>query len=169
MTNKKINVLLVTYFPIRDDLSTGNTIINLFSKLEKKFNISNIYIKDGEPNNTIISNYFHISEKELIKSIFLNRSIGNEMNESKSEYDDNKYYKKARQLRWDSLLLLQDIISLAGKIDYNELDKFIHKVNPDVIFGPLGRVPLPNKLMTYICKKYSIPLITYPWDDHSFG
>lgn len=165
----KIRVLLVTYFPLRDDLSTGNTLLNVFRGLEDNFEFYNVYIKEGIPNNCIVNSYYNISEKELLKSVLKRNLVGSKVffeNINNTHLDNGIYYNKARQLRWDSLLLAQDLIGLIGCINYKELDSYVSEVKPDIIFGPLGRVPLPNKIMVYLSKKFSIPIISYLWDDH---
>lgn len=144
----KIRVLLVTYFPLRDDLSTGNTLLNVFRGLEDNFEFYNVYIKEGIPNNCIVNSYYNISEKELLKSVLKRNLVGSKVffeNINNTHLDNGIYYNKARQLRWDSLLLAQDLIGLIGCINYKELDSYVSEVKPDIIFGPLGRVPLPNK------------------------
>lgn len=165
----KIKVLLVTYFPIRDDLSTGNTLLNIFRGLENNFEFYNIFIKEGVPNNELIKNYFYIPEKDLLRSIFSREKVGYKISFKKDVCSTNTnkvYYDKARQLRWDIFLLIQDLISLLGHVNYKNIDSYVNEVKPDIVFGPLGRVPLPNKIMVYLSKKFSIPVISYPWDDH---
>ena len=165
---EKIKILLVTYFPLRDDLSTGNTLINVFNGIEGNYEFANIYIKDGNPNNNMVNNYFHISERKLIKSIFTRKSVYSSecILNSENNIDNSQLYNKARQLRWDSLLFVQDIVGLLGKWKTEELDEFVINFNPDIIFGPLGRVPLPNVIMNYIHNKFNVKMVTFAWDDH---
>lgn len=75
----KIRVLLVTYFPLRDDLSTGNTLLNVFRGLEDNFEFYNVYIKEGIPNNCIVNSYYNISEKELLKSVLKRNLVGSKV------------------------------------------------------------------------------------------
>ena len=69
-------------------------------------------------------------------------------------------------MRWELFLLLQDLIGILGNWKSSQLDSFVENFAPDIVFGPLGRMPVSNNLMTYISKKFNVPLITYPWDDH---
>ncbi len=165
--NNKLKVLVITYLPWRNDMNVGNTITNLFKGMENKIEFCNIFIKDGIPDNGLCSKYFCISEKKLAKSIINRHAVGNiYINESKQEYNNTKLYNKARQLRWDLFLLIQDFIGLLGCWKSKNLDDFIKKNNPDLIFAPIGRVPLTNKLVCHICEKYNIPFFGYMWDDH---
>lgn len=166
---KKIKILIITYHPWRDDISVGNTLSNIFNGMEDKLEFASIYIRDDKPCNKFVKYYFNISEKGLLKSIFTHKPIGEEftaVNDNTQKENFSKSYNKARQLRWDSLLLIQDMIGLLGCWKSKSLDKFVTDYNPDLIFGPLGRIPICNNIMVYLSKKYNIPLVTYPWDDH---
>lgn len=170
MEDSKINVLVVSYLPWRNDVSVGNTLSNIFDGMQDKVEFSNIYFKGGKPQNNVAQKYFYIPEKELAKSILTRQNVGKKV--SLDNVSDNVVtekrgaYNRARQLRWESLLLAQDLIGIFGKWHSKELDSFVEEVKPQLIFGPLGRVPASNILMSYLHDKYSIPVITYAWDDH---
>ena len=170
MESEKIRVLVISYLPWRNDVSTGNTLTNLFEGLQKKMEFANIYFKGGKPQNNVAEFHFYISEKQLAKSIITKRPVGEEIiakcNEHETISPDNGIYNKARQMRWESMLLVQDLIGICGKWKSEELNKFINKFEPDIVFGPLGRVPAANILMQYVHEKYSIPIVPYAWDDH---
>ena len=170
MEDSKINVLVVSYLPWRNDVSVGNTLSNIFDGMQDKIEFSNIYFKGGKPQNNVAQKYFYIPEKELAKSILTRKSVGKRVSLDKASDNNvmkkNGAYNKARQLRWESLLLAQDMIGILGKWHSKELDSFIEEIKPQLIFGPLGRVPVSNILMSYLHDKYSIPVIAYAWDDH---
>lgn len=166
---KKIKILIVTYHPWREDISVGNTLSNIFNGMQDKIDFASIYIRDDKASNKLVTNFFNISEKKLVQSIFTHKAVGEKVrpvDENAEKENFSKSYNKARQLRWDSLLLIQDMIGLLGNWKSKELDKFVLDFNPDIIFGPLGRIPICNNIMTYLSKKYNIPLVAYPWDDH---
>lgn len=164
-----IRVLVVTYHPWREDISVGNTLSNIFKGMVEKMEFSNIYIRDDKPCNTIVKRFFHISEKELAKSILTRKNIGKEVQavaENANKENFSVAYNAARRMRWNSMLLIQDMIGVMGCWKSKALDDFVNDINPDIIFGPLGRMPVGNQIMTYLSKKYNIPLVAYPWDDH---
>ena len=169
MEIEKIRVLVVSYLPWGNDVSVGNTLSNLFNGLQDRIEFANIYFKGGKPQNEIASHHFYIPEKELAKSIITRKVVGGEITVSSfSEVNvpDKTVYSKARQMRWESMLLVQDLIGLLGNWKSKDLEKFISDFQPDLIFGPLGRVPVANVLMKYIHEKYGTPVIAYAWDDH---
>ena len=165
----KIRVLVVTYHPWREDISVGNTLSNIFNGMESRLEFANIYIRDDKPCNKIVSRSFNISEKGLAKSIFTRKGIGCEVDsvgESDKKENFSASYNAARRMRWDIMLLAQDMIGCLGCWKTKALDEFVESFNPDLIFGPLGRMPIGNNIMTYLSKKYNCPLVAYPWDDH---
>lgn len=168
--NKKLKVLVVSYLPWRNDISVGNTLSNIFNGMEDKVDFASIYFRESMPNNQIANKYFCISEKKLIKSIITRKPVGKEVIAKSTTMSENEQfsstYNKARQLRWEALLLIQDCIGMFGNWKSKALDQFVLDFEPDIVFGPLGRMPVSNNLMTYLHKKNGVPVITYAWDDH---
>lgn len=165
---RKVRVLVVTYLPWSDDISVGNTLSNIFRGMEDRLEFANIYFREDNPDNDIVSHFFNISEKQLAKSIFNRKAVGIEVHpkETPQKKSFSNRYNKARSMRWDSMLLAQDMIGIWGKWKSKALNEFVENFQPNLVFGPLGRVPVSNNLMRYVSKKYDIPLVTYPWDDH---
>lgn len=167
--NRKLRVLIITYSVWRDDNNNGNSYSNIFHGMEDKLEIANIYFKDALPQNKLVHKYFHISEKELMKSAFSRHPVG------KAFYLDDPYhtppqcysaaYNKARALRWNIFFLLRDYCCVAGKWKTKALDEFIQDFKPDLIFGNLHFIPVYDRIMTYLKNRFNIPLVLYPWDD----
>lgn len=168
LMERKIRVLVITYLPWSNDISVGNTLSNIFRGMEDRLEFANIYFREDNPNNGIVSRFFNISEKQLAKSIFDRKVVGQEVHpkENSQKKIFSNRYNKARSMRWDSMLLAQDLIGILGKWKSKALNEFVESFQPDLVFGPLGRVPVSNNLMRYVSQKYDIPLVAYPWDDH---
>jgi len=171
METDRIKVLVVTYLPWRNDVSVGNTLSNLFGGLQDRIQFANIYFKGGKPQNEVAESHFYIPESQLAKSIITRKPVGMTVeaeNESGSSQKNNEsgMYSKARQMRWESMLLVQDLIGLCGNWKSKELNDFIAQFKPDIVFGPLGRVPAANVLMKYIHEQFHVPVVAYAWDDH---
>lgn len=168
---KKIKVLIITYYPWREDNNVGNSYSNLFNGMTDKIDFSQIYIRDGLPQNTLAHDYFHISDIKLLKS-FLGKGgeigeyiyMDNTINNPKDTF--SKAFNKARVLRWDILLLLRELAGYNPQWKSHRLNEFLDKVEPDIIFGTLPPGVLVRKLMLYSKKYTKAKLITYPWDDY---
>lgn len=166
---RKLRILFITYSSWREDNNNGNSYSNIFHDMDDKIEFANIYFKDDMPQNKLVHKYFHISERGLMKSAFNRKPVGN------SFYLEDAYhtpatqysvaYNKARALRWESILLLRDYWTASGKWKTEKLDNFVKDFNPDIIFGNLHFIPVYNRIMRYLSKRFDIPLVLYPWDD----
>ncbi|MCM1186099.1 MAG: glycosyltransferase [Lachnoclostridium sp.] len=167
--DRKLRVLVITYLPWRNDTNIGNSYSNIFTGMDDKIEFAHIYFRDGMPENSLVHKYFHISERELVKSIFDRKPVGkafyleDPVNTSKVVF--SKGYNRIRRTRWESLLLARDMIGRLGRWKSQQLLEFVDEFNPDLIFGTLTYIPVINHIMIYLKKYLRIPLITYPWDD----
>lgn len=167
-----MKMLIVTNLPWRTDVSVGNTFSNLFDGLDEELEIAQVFFREGEPSNAFAHRCFKISERQLARSIITREPVGSEieinLEETSSSPDAglSPTYNRARQLRWDSLLLAQDCIGSLGRWRSDELYRFVEDFNPELLFGALGRVPVVNNLLAHLSEEYSLPLFVYAWDDH---
>lgn len=166
---RKIRVLVITHAPWRNDTSIGNSYSNIFAEMDDRIEFAQLYIRDGMPENGLVHQYFHISEKQLLKSILSRKPVGrnftldNPMDTPPVRFSNP--YNKMRSLRWNIFLLGRDVASSLGRWKTKELDQFLDTFLPDIIFGTLGFIPIINQLMVYSSKRTGSELILYPWDD----
>ena len=73
---RKIRVLVITHAPWRNDTSIGNSYSNIFAEMDDRIEFAQLYIRDGMPENCLVHQYFHISEKQLLKSILSRKPVG---------------------------------------------------------------------------------------------
>lgn len=163
-----INVLIISRSPWRKDNSFGNTYSNLFGNLSE-INIANIYLADGipDPDNRNVSAYFRISEKQVLRSLFLIRSKRNEVGEiidaahiqSGEIFARSRAYKNAQQIRWPLLYMIREWIWRFGQINYRKLYQFIDTFKPDIIFLPFYYAKYVDRVALKIKKKFNLPII----------
>ncbi len=167
--DRKMRVLVITHAPWRNDTSVGNSYSNIFADMDNHIEFAQLYIRDGMPENNLVHEYFYISEKKLLKSIFNRYEVGehfkldNPMDTSPVSFSNT--YNKIRSLRWNIFLIGRDIASSLGKWKSDELNRFLDDFKPDIVFGTLGFIPVVNQLMVYSAKRTGAVLIPYPWDD----
>lgn len=168
--NEKIHILVVTYLPWRDDNSIGNSYSNIFKDTLDKYEFAHIYIRDGMPQNTLVKDYYHISEKRLIKSFFhrgikVGRAfhLNNTADTPKDTF--SKAYNFMRILRWDVFFVGRKLIQMNNRWKTEDFDKFLDDFMPNVVFGTLPTDPITSNIMLYVKTHCNIPLVTYPWDD----
>lgn len=118
---KKTKILVVTYHPWRDDISVGNTLSNIFDGMEDRIEFSNVYVRDDKPSNKLVGKFFNISEKGLAKSIITRTATGKVVEpvaETEKKENFSASYNAARRMRWDSMLLVQDMIGISRAPKY---------------------------------------------------
>lgn len=170
MNNQKIKVLVITYYPWREDNNVGNSYSNLFAGMNDKIEFSQIYMRNDMPQNKLVHNYFQISEISLLKNLFTNRKVGkhfvlnNPYNTSKGTF--SKAFNIARVLRWDIFLLIRELAGISSNWKSKELKEFLKETNPDIIFGTLPSSTLTSRVMLYAKSHSNAKLITYSWDDY---
>lgn len=170
--DRKIRILVITYLPWRDDNSIGNSYSNIFQGTDKdKYEFAHIYIRDGMPQNKLCHEYYHISEKSLIKRFFGKKvEIGHYFHMDKCEDQPkdqfSKLYNKARILRWDIFFLFRDLIGKNKGWQNKQFNTFLDMFEPDIVFGTLPTGYLITNLMLYVKDYCGIPLVSYPWDDY---
>lgn len=167
---RKIHILVVTYLPWRDDNSIGNSYSNIFKGTEERYELAHVYVRDGMPQNTLVKDYYHISEKKLMKSFFhRNVTVGKALHmENTAETPKDKFskaYNIMRILRWDVFFVGRKIIQMNNRWKAEEFDKFLDNFKPDLVFGTLPTEPILSNIMIYVKNHCHIPLVTYPWDD----
>ena len=167
----KIKILVITYLPWREDNNIGNSYSNIFRGTEDKYEFAHVYIRDGLPQNNLVHDYYHISEKKLLKRlIFVREPVGHYFHLDKCENtkkdEFSRLYNKARILRWELFFWIREIAGMSNCWKSEEFEDFLDNFKPDFVFGTLSANPLISNMMCYISKSRNIPLITYPWDDH---
>lgn len=135
-------------------------------------NIANIALREDIPDSKAANNYFTISERRIIKSIF-NRKIetgykfdriGKSENSKKDIEFHNKLYngeKKHIYLK----RMLREIIWMLGKWNSNELNKFVDEFNPDVVLYFMDGYIHFNRICRYVKKRTNAKSIGFFVDD----
>lgn len=165
-----MKVLVITGSPWREDNSIGNSYSNLFGGIEN-IEIANIYLKNGKPDNNVVSRYFQITEKKLIANLLnKKRPSGRELSSDTAKMnvltkEETKIYNVLRTVRMETFFTIRELIWKIGRWKSVELNKFLDDFQPDIIFSPLQKTRYMNNILMYIKEYTQKPLITYAWDD----
>ncbi|MEB7715531.1 glycosyltransferase family protein [Staphylococcus equorum] len=169
-----MNILIFTRSEWSNENSTGNTLSNFFGGFSKT-NIANIYMRDAMPDNKICTNFFSISDKQILKSLLNRKFIPGRhfYYENVSKYCHNeetsletKLYKKFRVHNSTIPLLLQNALWNSNKWKNKNLDQFLEDFKPDIIFSPSFHTTYTHKILWYIQKKTSAKLVLFHADDY---
>ena len=162
--------LIITGTPIRTDTNMGKTLQVLFSNFSKD-KLIQLYFSPQTPNVNICSSYYRITEKQMIRSLFgtlfqcggevcpslegINAINPEKNNFILTKFKTNILIRFGREFIWN-------ITNWRNKKFINWLEE----EKPDVIFSILQDVNGITKLVTWIAKKYNIPVILFITDDY---
>ena len=161
--------ILVLSSPVwTNDNSFGNSFNNIFEGIPD-IEIANIYCKYGNPKTNIVSRFFQITEKSLLRNL-KNRKVpsGQEVfaeNTENTDVDEPKSADIVRKKRWTLMYWARDIIWQIGRWKSPELKKFIDDFKPDVIFQPVYYANHINRIADFIKNYTGVPMYGYVSDD----
>lgn len=164
-----LRILIVSNTAWNNSNSFGNSFSNIFEGIED-IEIANIFCRQEEPDNTVVSRYFQITEKKLIKNFFnRNNPSGCEVRIETAQSmtsNDVKTFNFARKKRWFIMFWARDLIWKIGRWKSKELIDFIDNFNPDLLFMPIYYSSYLNDILTFIKKHTNKPMIGYISDDN---
>lgn len=163
-------ILIVSGVPIRTDTNMGKTLHVLFSKFNKS-EIIQLYFHPQTPNVDICSSYYRITEKQIIKSMFgvLNK-FGEKVLPSLRGENTVKPEKNIiflTKFKENILVrIVREIIWSFTNWKNKDFIEWLEQEKPDVIFSIMQDVNGITKLVTWIAKKYNIPVVLFITDDY---
>ncbi len=170
--NKK-RILIISGEAWREENNGGNVLSNLFGSFVEEYEFAQIYTNPAFPANSICTNYFHLSEADMLKTVFRQRPFGrvleqNEINKSESEkpYHLDNRFSFIRKHLLNVAFLIQDLLWRFSKWKTPELEKFILDYNPDIVFAPMYYGINLHRLDRYVARVTGKKLVSYVSDDH---
>jgi len=172
----KPKVLIISRDSWNDTNNSGNTLSNLFQYWESD-KIANLYFRDEIPNNKVCTQYFKISESLLLKKILGKTKVAGLQfekkadevrqvdNEIKDQQTEKKLYDFFRNNRWHIFLWARELLWFVGKWKSKELDGFLEKFNPDIIYSPSYDSFYMHTILYYVQKKTKAKVVYFHCDD----
>lgn len=157
--------------------ASWNTLVgsDTWAELLKNYNpedIADIAFRDEYPDNSACNNYFVISEKRIIKSIFKRHTQTGYRVDSKEYIEDNicntafhnnLYRNKEKRIYIKRII--REIVWKLGKWKSKELDEFIDSFNPDVVLYFMDGYIHLNRVCRYVKKRAGAKSIGFFVDD----
>lgn len=166
-----MKILILSNTPWSNDNSFGNTYSNLFGGIEN-LQIANIYCRYGIPNNDIVSKYYYIDERKILKSVITrNMETGIDFERNNIPFDNgsfnlqNSIYKIGRKNRFEFYYFFRNIIWKLGRWKTKKIINFIDNFDPDIIFQPIYYSSYLNDIVFFIKKHTGKNMIGYVSDD----
>lgn len=168
---RKKNVLVITVNPWNDE-GILNTMQNLFSGYDPE-KIYSLYLRSDLPNTVYCNHSYQIREVQLYKSLFKSSiQIGqevksNNIQSTQEEKQEGSFKKIYHNLNFKSVLLLRELIWKTDKWKEAQLDNYLKKANPDVIFATISSYLYTNRVVSYVKSKFpNAELVLFFVDDN---
>lgn len=167
-----MKVLIISHNPISTYQNMGKTMLSLFSEFPKD-EVYQLYIYPSVPDIDICKSYYRMTDKSVIKGVFLRHVYGEETfpnsaihtkfenDKDRTLYNNPKNSKSYRQI-------LRDIAWKIAPWWNRELRGWLERIKPDCIFLAPGNNIFIYDIALKIASKYKIGIISYICDDYYF-
>ena len=170
-----MKVLVISHNVFCKTTNMGKTLMGYFDGIDPN-DIAQFYIHSEIPTTDLCKNYYRITDKDAIKSIFTRKS-GTVFCEKDIKFDaessrtdsgnDAKRYQKARK-RTPLVYLARNLWWSLGAWKTKKLLRWVDDFDPDVVFFASGDYAFMYKIALKIAKYKKIPLIVSCMDDYYF-
>lgn len=162
-----MRILILSKEAWRDEQNGGNVLSNMFRDFDAEF--AQIYCNECLPSNKICTNYYRITDREMLNSIFSKRKAGSRL--VYRHYPNNKIYTPesfSGGKKWLKSLLpiLREVVWWRGRWNNEEIEDFIIGFNPDIVFAPCYGNHYMHKLTRFVSRITTAKIISYISDDH---
>lgn len=160
-----MKILIIHSSPWNDKISNNNVLTNWFEGFDADF--ANLYRGNEKPCNNICNNYFQITDKDIIDSFF-GKPAGKILKDTNFKNKENNTKNRKQLLKKFScefLGLIRSSLWLCGKINVNELKKWIDDFNPDVVFTCRKASFATLRLERIVHSMTKAPFVAFTGDD----
>lgn len=171
-----MRVLVVSHNVFSKTGNMGKTLCSYFENFNNE-DIAQFYIHSEVPTSNVCENYYRVTDKEMIKSMF-GFKVGNifgsddidiDRNTSRTDFgNDAKLYQKARK-RTPLIYLARNLWWKLGHYNTNKFRAWIDNFNPDCVFFVSGDYAFMYDIALKIAKERNIPLYISCMDDYYFN
>lgn len=170
-----MKILILSHNPITTYNSMGRTFLGLFSEFKEE-ELCQIYVYPTIPDISKCKSYYRITDKNVLQSLFIFNRCGREILDKEIKTTNSLYEKKYDNLLYSNKeknrelkLFLRNIAWNTGHWYTNDLNSWIERENPDIIFAAPGVSSFFYDVIGKVAKKFSLPIVLYVCDDFYFS
>lgn len=166
-----MKILIISNNALSKTQCNGKTLRSFFSKMDSN-NIAQLYFGNNEdPDLDICDNYYRITEIQILKSLltlsFKTSNSHNTLVKSRKKGNCNESsFMKWLKKHSGTLSIFREFLWMFNTWDTKELDRWISKYKPNVIFSLLGNNIYVHKIVLKLSERYNLPIVTYFTDDY---
>ena len=165
-----MKILFVSASPVNKEIGTGNTFLNI---MPSDMELASIYTRNGLPDKRI-SLAFCVNEKMIVKKLLGRIQTAGKIIDER--YGSKKYIPEeevnesivrlAKKKRYTIMFWVQGLIWRTNVWKSKELEDFINKFRPDLIFTLFTNNIFLNRIILHILTISGAPLVLYAWDNN---
>lgn len=168
-------VLIMSHNVLSPTSSMGKTLISYFHDCETS-DLAQFYIHSEVPTDTLCQNYYRVTDKDMIKSIFTRKSgtvlgaqdICTDRTSSRTDTGmTGNIYQKARR-RTPFIYFARNLLWSLGRWNTKKLNRWVDEFAPDAIFFACGDYAFMYKIVRKIAERRNIPVYICCMDDYYF-
>lgn len=171
-----MRILTISLNAWNDTMATGNTFSNFFQNLKTEDSIANIYCRNESVDNLICTNYFRVTEKDIIKNLFSKKNCGHCIEKENKTNEVELFVKqKSRSMKvfWNFmqkfrpsfLLFLREFFWNLNVWKNEKLDSFLLEFKPDIIYMHGHNNLYMHKLLWYCQGVTNAKVVLFFGDD----
>lgn len=172
---KVMKILIVSHNVLSQNSNMGKTLHSYFENFLSD-ELAQFYIQPEIPTMKTCKNYFRITDKDALKSIFT-RKCGNVLKEADIECDRaysredvgaaERIYEKGRS-RTPFIYLARNAIWRLGNWNNRAFRAWVDEFDPDMVFFASGDYAFMYRIALKVAKRKKIPLVVSCVDDFYF-
>lgn len=163
------NVLVISNNCFSKSGSNGRTLSSLFSEWEKK-NLSQFYISNETPDFDTCSNYYRITDVDVIKGFFYNKKDGRVSHIREKEMSGNSksaMFSIKNKIKSTAFgYITRNFIWRFSRWENKYFREWISTFNPDLVLIQAADYEFMFKIALSIGKTYNIPIVIYNSEDY---
>ena len=170
-----MKVLVISHNVFCKTTNMGKTLMAYFNGWDAA-DIAQLYIHSEIPTETVCKNYYRMTDKDIIKSVFTRKSgtvFGEadirveEINSRTDTGATARLYQKARS-RTPLIYFMRNLWWSLGAWKTKKLLRWVDEFSPDIIFFASGDYAFMYKIALKLAKMRGIPLAVSCMDDYYF-
>jgi len=178
MKTQNIRVLVLSHNSFSESSNNGKTLESFFYHFNKN-NLAQIFLHEDIPDYSFCSNYFCISDKEVL-NFFMRKGkakIGHvpskelrvdNFSKSKRGSFAKNVITKGFKKRIPFFTFVREFLWSIAPWDNSQLNEWIKEFDPDLLFYQGSNCSFVYRIASTICERYSIPMVLELTDDYTY-
>ena len=164
--NKKVLILSNECFS--ETSSNGRTLGNFLIGWDKK-NIAQFFIQNSTPDFKCCDNFFKITDRDALKSLFLKKLGGKVKKEIQENKKSSNGVVSSKNIKKTPLtMLIRNFIWKIGLWKRNGFYDWVKEFNPEIVLLQAGDSPFMYDLACDVSKKFNAKLVIYNSEGYYF-